>query len=62
MPREIFERPDLDDDQLMKLINQIQNKINQVHKLKNLYHINKRAHLYLLEIFLHGEFKINSHN
>ena len=32
MPKEIFERPDLDDDQLMKLINQIQNKINQVHK------------------------------
>ena len=32
MPDNVFERPDLDDDQLMKLINQIQNKLNQIHK------------------------------
>ena len=32
MPDNIFERPDLDNDQLMKLINQIQNKLNQISK------------------------------
>ena len=32
VPDNIFERPDMDNDQLMKLINQIQNKINQVSK------------------------------
>ena len=32
MPDNIFERPDMDNDELMKLINQIQNKINQVSK------------------------------
>tara|TARA_B100001057_G_C22400799_1_gene775815 strand:- start:372 stop:638 length:267 start_codon:yes stop_codon:yes gene_type:complete len=32
VPDNIFERPELDDDQLMKLINSIQNKINQIHK------------------------------
>ena len=32
VPDNIFERPDLDNDQLMKLINQIQNKLNQISK------------------------------
>lgn len=32
MPKEIFEKPDLDNDQLMKLINSIQNKINQISR------------------------------
>ena len=32
MPDNIFERPDMDNDQLMKLINQIQNKINQISR------------------------------
>ena len=32
VPNNIFERPDLDDDQLVKLINQIQNKLNQIHR------------------------------
>ena len=32
VPDNVFERPDMDDDQLMKLINQIQNKINQIHR------------------------------
>lgn len=32
MPDNIFERPDMDNDELMKLINQIQNKINQVSR------------------------------
>lgn len=32
MPENVFERPDLDNDQLMKLINQIQNKLNQISK------------------------------
>ncbi len=32
VPNNVFERPDLDDDQLMKLINSIQNKINQISK------------------------------
>lgn len=32
VPDNIFERPDLDDDQLMKLINQIQNKLNSISK------------------------------
>ena len=32
VPDNVFERPDMDDDQLMKLINSIQNKINQIHK------------------------------
>jgi len=32
VPNNIFERPDLDDDQLMKLINSIQSKINQLAK------------------------------
>ena len=32
MPDNVFERPDLDNDQLMKLINQIQNKLNQISK------------------------------
>ena len=30
VPDNIFERPDMDNDQLMKLINQIQNKLNQI--------------------------------
>ncbi len=32
MPDNVFERPDMDNDQLMKLINQIQNKINQISR------------------------------
>lgn len=32
VPDNIFERPDMDNDELMKLINQIQNKINQVSR------------------------------
>ena len=32
VPNNIFERPDMDNDQLMKLINKIQNKINQISK------------------------------
>ena len=32
VPDNVFERPDLDNDQLMKLINQIQNKLNQISK------------------------------
>lgn len=32
VPENVFERPDLDNDQLMKLINQIQNKLNQISK------------------------------
>ena len=32
VPDNVFERPDMDNDQLMKLINQIQNKINQISK------------------------------
>ena len=32
VPNDIFEKPDLDNDQLMKLINSIQNKINQIGK------------------------------
>jgi hypothetical protein len=32
VPDNIFERPDMDNDQLMKLINQIQNKINQISR------------------------------
>ena len=32
VPNNVFERPDLDDDQLMKLINSIQNKLNQISK------------------------------
>ena len=32
VPNNVFERPDMDDDQLMKLINQIQNKLNQISK------------------------------
>jgi len=32
VPDNVFERPDLDDDQLMKLINQIQNKLNSISK------------------------------
>ena len=32
VPDNVFERPDLDDEALLKLINQIQNKINQVSK------------------------------
>jgi len=32
VPKEIFEKPDLDNDQLMKLINSIQNKINQISR------------------------------
>ena len=32
VPDNVFERPDLDNDQLMKLINQIQNKINEIHR------------------------------
>ena len=32
VPDNVFERPDMDDDQLMKLINQIQNKINQISR------------------------------
>lgn len=32
MPDNIFERPDMDNDQLMKLINQIQNKLNQISR------------------------------
>ena len=30
VPKNVFERPDMDNDQLMKLINQIQNKLNQI--------------------------------
>ena len=32
VPDNIFERPDMDNDQLMKLINQIQNKLNQISR------------------------------
>ena len=32
VPDNIFESPDMDNDELMKLINQIQNKINQVSR------------------------------
>ena len=32
VPKNVFERPELDNDQLMKLINQIQNKINQISR------------------------------
>ena len=32
VPDNVFERPDLDDDQLMKLINSIQNKLNAISK------------------------------
>ncbi len=32
MPDSVFERPDMDNDQLMKLINQIQNKLNAISK------------------------------
>ena len=32
VPDNIFERPDMDNDELMKLINQIQNKSNQVSR------------------------------
>ena len=32
VPDNVFERPDMDNDQLMKLINQIQNKINQISR------------------------------
>ena len=32
VPDNVFERPDLDNDQLIKLINSIQNKINQLAK------------------------------
>ena len=32
VPSNVFERPDMDDDQLMKSINQIQNKLNQISK------------------------------
>ena len=32
MPKNVFERPDMDNDQLMKLINQIQNKLNQISR------------------------------
>lgn len=32
VPSNVFERPDMDDDQLMKLINQIQNKLNAISK------------------------------
>ena len=32
MPDNVFERPDLDNDQLMKLINQIQHKLNQISR------------------------------
>ncbi len=32
VPKNVFERPDMDNDQLMKLINQIQNKLNQISK------------------------------
>jgi len=32
VPDSVFERPDMDNDQLMKLINQIQNKLNAISK------------------------------
>ena len=32
VPDSVFERPDMDDDQLMKLINSIQNKLNAISK------------------------------
>ena len=32
VPNNVFERPDMDNDQLMKLINQIQNKLNQISR------------------------------
>ena len=32
MPKNVFERPDMDNDQLTKLINQIQNKLNQISR------------------------------
>lgn len=32
VPNDVFEKPDLDNDQLLKLINSIQNKINQIHR------------------------------
>jgi len=32
VPDNVFERPDLDNDQLMKLINQIQHKLNQISR------------------------------
>lgn len=32
MPNKVFDRPDMNDDELMKLINSIQNKLNQISK------------------------------
>ncbi len=32
MPNNVFERPDMSDDELMKLINSIQNKLNAISK------------------------------
>ena len=32
VPKNVFEQPDMDNDQLTKLINSIQNKINQVSR------------------------------
>lgn len=32
VPNKVFDRPDMNDDELMKLINSIQNKLNQISK------------------------------
>tara|TARA_B100001094_G_scaffold296500_1_gene318755 strand:+ start:8871 stop:9101 length:231 start_codon:yes stop_codon:yes gene_type:complete len=32
VPNNVFERPDMSDDELMKLINSIQNKLNAISK------------------------------
>lgn len=32
MPENVFERPDMSDDELTKLINSIQNKLNQISR------------------------------